>query len=229
MLLFKDNWGRLVIVGEFDYQIDGGCGKPVIYLYPEKTTDVHVDFKNTIQLTTDIPAYTKGWNVRANPDGTLNNIIPEVCDEYARTKHGSEYALEACRKNEYPYIYWAGNTFQKYPNMKDGFVVSADTLKKTLEEKLAYIGLNQKEIGDFTEYWYGEMKKKNAPYYRISFIQTGVMNKFIPMSVTPKPDTSIRVFLDWEPLQEFRFIKSQQLVKTTRQGFTLVEWGGLKR
>jgi len=229
VLLFKDNWGRLAIVGEFDYQIDGGCGKPVIYLYPETTTDVSVSFKNAVQLTTDIPAYNKGWYVQAEPNGTLNNIIPEVCDVYARTKHGSEYALEACQKNEYPYIYWAGNTYQKYPSTQEGFVVSADTLKKTLEEKLTYIGLNQKEVSDFVEYWYPEMIQKNTPYYRISFLQTGVMNRFIPMSVTPKPDTSIRVFLDWEPLSEFKTIAPQQLVKTVRQGFTLVEWGGLKR
>jgi hypothetical protein len=97
--------------------------------------------------------------------------------------------------------------------------------KNTVAEAKDY----KKEINDFIEYWHGEMLKKNAPYYRISFMQTGIMNTFIPMTVTPSPDTSIRVFLDWEPLSEFKTIVPQQLVKTSRQGFTMVEWGGLKR
>lgn len=237
IIFFKDFFGRLVALGEFDYKIDGGCGKPVIYLYPKTPTTVRVSFKNAVQLTTHIPAYSygdrKGWAVRVEPDGTLHDVSDEAedvdCDIYEDAHVGSEYALEACEKNEYPYIYWAGNTFEKYPNMKEGFVVKANKLKQTLEDKLEQIGLSEKEVNDMVEYWYPEMIKNKTPYYRISFMQTAVLNKFIPMNVIPKPDTTIRVFLDWEPLSSFKVVAPQILTKTSRTGFTYVEWGGLRR
>ena len=238
VLLFKDAWNRWVVVGEYDYKLDGGCGKPVIYLYPKTTTNVRVNFKHVVQLTTDIPEYSygmfTGWSVQAEPDGTLHDVSIEaqdknVCDQYKKSHPGSEYALDACKRNEYPYIYWAGNTFETYPSMKEGFVVRAKNLKKTLEEKLTQIGLTDSEINDMVSYWYPEMMQKNAPFYRISFMQTQALNTFIPMNIIPRPDTMIRVFLDWEPLRESIPLAPQQLVKTPRQGFTYVEWGGLRR
>ena len=47
--------------------------KPVIYLYPEETTEVTVklDFKG--KLTSTYPAYENGWKVTAQPDGTLTD------------------------------------------------------------------------------------------------------------------------------------------------------------
>ncbi|MES2623080.1 MAG: hypothetical protein V4576_01575 [Patescibacteria group bacterium] len=229
VLLFRDTWGRLIAVGEYDFKLEGGCGKPVIYLYPEKTTEVHIDFKNDMQLTTVIPSYSKGWDVIAKPSGALSSVSKDSCVQYIDAKHGGEYAYEACLKNEYPYIYWAGNAFATYPKQTEGFVVGKDALKVELESKLNMLGLSEKEIKDMVEYWYPEMMKRNSPYYRISFVQTAEMNSFIPMNVIPKPDSVIRVFLDWEPLNELKTIVSQKLVKGMRNGFTYVEWGGLKR
>ena len=58
-----------------------GCGedpgdttaKPVLYLYPEEETTVHVQLNYTGQLTTTYPAYEDGWTVTAHPDGTLTD------------------------------------------------------------------------------------------------------------------------------------------------------------
>lgn len=54
--------------------------KPVIYLYPEEETQVHVklDFNGTV--TSVYPAYEGGWDVVAKPDGTLTD--PETGREY---------------------------------------------------------------------------------------------------------------------------------------------------
>ena len=45
--------------------------KPVIYLYPEKETDVTVKISLDGELTCTYPAYDDGWKVTAQPDGTL--------------------------------------------------------------------------------------------------------------------------------------------------------------
>jgi len=229
VLVFKDTWGRFVAVGETEYMLEAGCGKPVIYLYPQETTKVHVEFKDKVQLTTQIPSYKKGWDVVAEKTGVLHSVENDNCDMYKKTKHGSEYAHDACLKNEYPYIYWAGNAFKEYPVVKEGFVVTGENLKTELESKLKEIGLNQKEIDDMVSYWYPEILKKNAPFYRISFFNTETMNQFIPMYVSPRPDSVLRIFLDWEPLNKQIDVKPQIFKPFNRNGFTYIEWGGLKQ
>ncbi|MGA2434431.1 MAG: hypothetical protein ABSG25_04015, partial [Bryobacteraceae bacterium] len=81
VLVFQDPWGRWTGLGEFDYPTEGGCGKPVIYLYPPKPTEVTVKFTTPMRLTTDIPAYaTDGWDVLANPDGEITDLQPQFTD-----------------------------------------------------------------------------------------------------------------------------------------------------
>lgn len=231
VLLYKDIWGRWNIIGEFDYRVDAGCGKPVIYLYPEKATDVSVSFINSVKLGVNIPTYSNGWKVTAYPDGTLVDLQKEKtdCSLIDVSKHGSEYAGDACKTGMYPYIYWAGDVDASYPMLNEGFVVAQKDLKKTLEEKLSAIGLSEKETTDMLEYWYPYLLEKNFPFYRLTFFQNKEMNTFVPMNVSPRPQTVIRVFLDWEGLSEKVVIKPQVLNHIERKGFTLVEWGGLKK
>jgi len=54
----------------FYYRIFGvTVRKPVLYLYPEETTEVvaRLDFNG--KLTTTYPKYVDGWKVVAEPDG----------------------------------------------------------------------------------------------------------------------------------------------------------------
>ncbi|MES2224355.1 MAG: hypothetical protein V4469_05500 [Patescibacteria group bacterium] len=230
VLIFKDAWGRWVGLGEYDYKLNGGCGKPVIYLYPETASEVNISIAKPITFTHDIPEYSNGWKVIAHPNGSITDLNKKTdCSLIDDSIFGLEYAKVACEKNNYPYIYWSGNIDNTYPNVSGGFVVKASELKATMTEKLNLIGLSEKEIGEMEEYWVPEMLKKNAPYYRITFFQTDDLNAFIPMDVTPKPQTEIRVFLDWSPLQSSIKIEPQLLQHIIRKGFTLVEWGGLRQ
>ena len=118
-----------------------------------------------------------------------------------------------------------------YPQQATGWVVSKAELAQLLASKLADMGLSDKEKGDMTSYWVPEMLAKNAPYYRVSFIQTKDMNTFIPMKVTPTPDTVFRIFLDWQPLlkKPTTALAPEHIDHLDRKGFTLVEWGGLRQ
>ena len=48
----------------------------------------------------------------------------------------------------------------------------------------------------------------------------------MPLGIEPKPDTVIRVLMDWKALDEKIEVKEQKLEKTERKGYTVVEWGG---
>ncbi len=233
VLVFKDPWGRWVGVGEVDYLLAGGCGKPVIYLYPPKPTQVIIRFARPVNISKAIPFFQDKWDVLANPDGTLYDLQPQLtdCGKIDYTEKDSEYAQAACLAGTYPYLFWAGQATGDYPETSGGWVVPKSEVSGFLERRLEEIGLNRKERQDMMEYWVQELLSKNAPYYRISFFQTEEMNKFIPMQVVPQPDATIRVFLDWSPLasQPPVLPKPQILHYAARRGFTLVEWGGLKR
>ena len=232
LLFFKDAWGRWGVIGEFDIKLMGGCGKPVVYLYSEKPTDIHLSFLSSVSLNTQIPFYNNGWFVKAQPDGRLTDLQPQYtdCSKIDSLKFGSEYANNSCKTNNYPYIYWSGKSMENsYPKADGGWVVERKNLKIFMDQKLKEIGLTEKESNDMTSYWIPKMNEKNSPYYRISFLTTKQMNEFVPMNVRPVPDSVLRVFLDFKPLNSKPIVDPipQQFGKFNRHGFTLVEWGGL--
>lgn len=231
LLFVKDYWGRWIALGEWDIKLPGGCGKPVIYLYPTHDMEVNLNFNAPVDFTTDIPTYSDSWKVLAHKDGSLTNLKPGLtdCSKFDGQTFGSEYAKDACLNNTYPYLYWSGNVSSvDFPKMDKGWVIGKSDLSNFIDSRLSFMGLNSKEKSDFESYWIPEMLKRNANFYRISFLSTGEVNQIFPMTVTPAPDTLFRTFLDWEPLNSFVPFIPQNLEQFSRNGFTMVEWGGLK-
>jgi len=48
-----------------------------------------------------------------------------------------------------------------------------------------------------------------------------------PLSISPKPDTIIRVLMDYQGLDEYKNIIEQKIITPERKGFIVVEWGGV--
>lgn len=178
------------------------CGKPVIYLYPEQTTNVSVKLPSFINVTKSEPTYPKqGWNVTAQPNGDLTMADGSV--------FGS--------------LYWEG-TGVGYQTPRDGFVVKDGDVETFLKTTLARYGLNEKESQEFRDFWVPKMV--GAPYYRVSFL-TSDWSKAAPLFVSPRPQSVIRIFMDWQKLNAPISIEAPKIVTPKRDGFTLVEWGGL--
>ena len=48
------------------------------------------------------------------------------------------------------------------------------------------------------------------------------------LDITPAPDSMLRVFMAWRPLDQPQQIEPQTFEPFVRDGFTVVEWGGCK-
>ena len=193
----------LVSVASSDWELDPDvCYKPVIYLYPEKETQVSVRLALDGRLTCTYPAYQDGWTVTASPDGTLTDA------------HGQTYN----------YLYWEGETHARW-DMTRGFCVKGEDTAAFLEHALAQLGLTRREANEFIIFWLPQMEQK--PYNVISF-QTDAYTRAANLQVDPAPDTLLRVFMAWQPSETFVNLPAQELTAPRRTGFTVVEWGGAR-
>lgn len=174
--------------------------KPVIYLYPETETRVTVKLDLSGELTCTYPAYDGGWTVTAAPDGTLT-------DEHGRT---------------YNYLYWEGEVANEFDFSK-GFCVAGSDTAAFLEDALDRLGLTRREANEFLVYWLPRMQ--DNPYNLIAF-QQEAYTQSAKLTVSPRPDSVLRVFMAWKPLARPVDIPAQILPGFERRGFTLVEWGG---
>ncbi|MCQ2568886.1 MAG: hypothetical protein MJ155_01185, partial [Candidatus Saccharibacteria bacterium] len=108
---------------------------------------------------------------------------------------------------------------------EDGFVVKGSDTAEFLEEKLAKLGLNEREAEEFIIFWLPQMQ--NNAYNYIHFADVSEIDANMPLEVSPAPTTTIRINMEWKALEAPINIKEQKLPATPeRKGFTLVEWGG---
>jgi hypothetical protein len=173
--------------------------KPVIYLYPTEETEVTVNLEYNGNLTATYPESDGTWTVTAMPDGTI------LCDG-----------------KEYNYIYWEGETDVEY-DFSTGFCVKGSDTAKFLETVLDEIGLNRREANEFIVYWLPILQENE---YNVISFQTDVYEENAKLTISPEPDNILRVFMAWYPSEKYVEIPEQTFPEFTRDGFTVVEWGG---
>jgi hypothetical protein len=179
--------------------------KPVIYLYPEKSQEVNVQLDYAGELTVTYPKYdfgAKGWNVIANPDGKLTNL-----------KDGKEYS----------YLFWEGAGGSRYVMPTTGYVVKGEDSAEFLQEILSKAGLTPVEYNEFIVFWYPQIK--DYPYVQIAFAGKEYEDS-AKLTINPKPDSVLRVFVYFKKLSSKKEIEPQVLPEFKREGFSVVEWGG---
>jgi|GEM_PF-1453301 hypothetical protein len=178
--------------------------KPVIYLYPEKIQPTKVSLDYDGRLTATYPPYDNGWQVTAYPDGRLINSTDQ---------------------KEYSYLFWEGvpEGWADY-DWNKGFVVKGEDTAEFLQEKLSEIGLTPKEYNEFIVYWMPRMQ--NNGYNLIHFASKEEYADHARLSIEPQPDSVLRVFMAYKPLDRWQKVQSQEIKSFERRGFTVVEWGG---
>ena len=193
--------------------------KPVLYLYPEqeRAVTVTLDLEGTLDTVYPPPERVSSadgrtrasWTVVAARDGTLT-------DTSGRT---------------YPSLFW--DATMTLPEPDAGFVVSRVDAVAFLEDKLAQLGLNERESADFITYWAPRMRAHD--YTFVSF-DASAYTRRAAYSFTDAdgemvtPDTFIRVFMSIREADATTVAEPQILTPPPpRSGFTAVEWGGTER
>ncbi len=207
LIFWEDETGRMIEFTNSDFLLVGGCAKPIVYLYPEKQTDITVKVLPTNgELTFTYPRYDGQWNVSANRNGLLKD------------KDG----------NQYEYLWWESK--HNLPlDVNKGFVVKNHNLATFFDLILGKAGFLQNEINDFKEFWIPTMNKEYSPYFKISFLQNQQVDEIAKLSIFPEPNTEIRIFMVYERLNSYIDITPQDITQTDRKGFVVTEWGGTRR
>ena len=177
--------------------------KPIIYLYPTKETNVSVKLLRKEKILCSYPKYNNGWNVIASPEGNLKDI-----------KTG---------RNLYS-LYYESENIHDFKIETEGFIVKSEDVSQFLEEKLSILGLTEKETEEFIIYWLPKLESNKYNYIR--FATKNEIDENMPVEISPKPDTFIRVLMTFKGLEEPLNITEQKLIKQERRGFVAVEWGG---
>ena len=182
--------------------------KPIVYLYPTVDTDVTVKLGKPEEITASYPTYDAGtgWRVLAKPSGELVDL--------------------QSGRNLYALYYESRLLDYKFAVEGNGFVVKREDITSFLEDKLARLGLSEREAEEFIVYWLPRLSEYEYNYIRFATVDE--INQAMPLEINPAPDTIIRVLMTYKGLDEpLAGVKEQQLPDTpTRTGFTAVEWGG---
>jgi hypothetical protein len=205
ILFYKDPIGRWIQLLHREFLPPAFC-EPVIYLYPTHTTMVNVRVEPPGGVTESAPSYSEGWNVLAHPDGKLS-------------VNGSNLSAD--------YLFWEGHSFL-FPMCPQGVVVARDSVKAYLDGALPSLGLSKSEALDFERAWLFKLQEKSFCF--ITFYCGDSVEKMAPLEIQPKPDTVMRILMDFRPLDHWVSVSEPApFSHVDRHGFTVVEWGGLER
>ena len=192
-------------IGIFMFMYSSAAAKPIIYLYPEEQAQVSVKLSNKENITCSYPKYKECWKVLANPNGDLLDLDTG--------------------RNLYSLYYESLNT-KRYKVKKEGFVIEGKDSAKFLEEKLAILGLTEREAEEFIIYWLPQLEANKYNYIR--FATEEEINENMGLEIEPKPDSVIRVMMTFKGLNRKIEVEEQELESPKRDGFVAVEWGGTK-
>ncbi len=180
--------------------------KPVIYLYPESDTEVSVQLKTAGELTFSYPDYASGWKGTAHSDGSID-----------------------VNGNRYPYLFWESEQRFNNFNLKiGGFLIDKENVIVSLEKHLSDLGFNDKEKTDFITFWGPQLLQHKQVL--IQFILHDSCNEFAALEIEPKPEHLNRVYMIWHGIDgPFKtFLNPQKLKTMNRNGFDVLEWGGIE-
>lgn len=184
--------------------------KPVIYLYSDEQVDLKLSLNTDVELSFTYPEYDGGWKVSVDPQEGLS-----VDGE------------------SYPYLFWEGVDYGNlsYHIEKDqltGQVIKTDTVISYLETQLNEYGLNSTETTDFVTFWGPVLAKKK--YAFVQFILDEDYNQVAEIESTVEINNERRIFLMYESFDVEPYLhvsgKQPQVENISRNGLTMIEWGG---
>lgn len=178
--------------------------KPVVYLYPEARTRVHVRLELDGELVTHYPAMQQdAWTIVASPSG-------ELVDEATGRHHR--------------YLFWEGTRAGWDLDPAKAHCVPGGEAAAFMERVCDRYALTDAECGDFVTYWLPALASN--PYSVVQLVDEASYAQYAQLHVTPTPDTVIRPFMIFRRSETPVDVGAPALPRRERRGFTVVEWGG---
>ena len=147
--------------------------------------------------------YVNGEDKKATDEKVLKKS-----DDYYLELDSSDYVLDLTSGSQ-EILYTIYNNTEKTASY-----VAIPTLEKKTEN-----GWDN----EFIVYWLPLMQ--DNPYNLITFQEESYTDS-AKLSITPEPDSILRVFMVYKPLNDWINIEEQQLKSFQREGFSVIEWGG---
>ena len=150
------------------------------------------------------------WHMTASPDGDLT---------------------DASGRN-YPSLFWEGEEPTTFAQDK-GFVVEAEAAASFLEDKLAVLGLSEREATEFITLWGPRIAERGRAL--VTFATDEYARKAVYRFTTPSsgaeivPGAFIRVYIVVGDVPQVSVPEQKLVPAPVRTGFTAVEWGGTER
>lgn len=182
----------------YDARPDMIVRKPNIYIYPSAEQEVAIELRTPGRIVASEPAYGGRWTVRAGPDGLIDGAHRFLSYEVAvRAK-------------------WQTAT---------GWVFPAPELPSFLKDLLHRLGFTWQEAEEFAAYWSPLLS--DAPFYAVCPQDRRTIESAVQVVVKPRPDSLLRAWFCFVPLDTPVALPAPRLEQYPRQGFAVVEWGGL--
>jgi hypothetical protein len=173
--------------------------KPNIYIYPQKTINLclNISFPFGGEIIKSIPDYNKGWCVKVDSTGKIDN--------------------------KYNFLFYESSQPDKF-QYKQGWCIAQSDLKSFFIKNLKLYNFSDIEIRDFLEYWIPKLIHNK--YYKI-YPQTNTnIDNLVKLNFSIQPDNINRLFYGFVGVDKYSKIEEPVLVKYYRQGFYIMEWGG---
>lgn len=205
VIYWQDPFGRMIELTREDFTFVGGCAKPAIYIYPERELNMNVKVIPNGFLTFSKPKYPQsGWNISVKPGGKVTYL-----------------------DKQYDYLWWE-SVSNGFSVPQKGWVFKTSEIDEKLTQILLDYGLNSKEIYDFKEYWIPKISAEETEYIFLTFLVNREVNQIASLEFSKEPNSMLRIFMLYKPLDEKIDIKPLEINKLVRKGLTIVEWGGAR-
>ncbi|MCR5032767.1 MAG: hypothetical protein K6A92_07890, partial [Lachnospiraceae bacterium] len=112
---------------------------------------------------------------------------------------------------------------------EEGFYLPAESRDQAMLSVLSAYGLTPSEALEFVEYW-DEYLEKDVDYHMYPQLNA-ICDEAMPITITPAPDSILRIWMLFEEDlgEEASPVKEPDVQPFIRDGFTVVEWGGMVR
>ena len=184
---------------------------PFIYVYPATAKQMQIGLSKAVTYADPSFSQANLWNFTATPEQTLtfsNGLSrPQLYYEYDKSIFRSSVASL----------------------MKDGqgFVVDKSELGEFVSSLAQKSGLNSAEEKSLQVEMTREAKKLSATTLKIGLIDRSTLDKVLPVSITPQPQTYYRLFFYVTKADVKEKLATPTLQKLAREGDTVVELGVL--